>query len=71
MQDERTGNTGKRISTVIKMADENLKNKRYSICKACPFNEQRKIIGEVCNKCGCIIKAKVAFLYSSCPLQKW
>jgi hypothetical protein len=40
---------------------------RLSICDACP---EKTVLG-VCGNCGCVLKFKVKYVQSSCPLEKW
>lgn len=44
------------------------KNKRLSICRACPFfiNLTRQ-----CKKCGCIMTEKTKLADAECPIGKW
>jgi len=46
--------------------DKETQDKRTQICNSCDSNK----LG-VCTKCGCIIKLKVKWKISSCPLGKW
>lgn len=41
---------------------------RAATCTACPFLEQESFR---CTKCGCFMKAKIAFKQSYCPENKW
>lgn len=49
-------------------ADEELSNKRYSICQSCP--ELIKLTKQ-CKKCGCFMAAKTKLQLATCPLGKW
>ena len=51
-------------------ADPLVVSTRRSICATCPF-KQRKLLGEVCTKCGCNIKRKTTTPTEECPLGKW
>lgn len=55
------------VANRIEMSDDSLSNKRLEICNAC---EHMNRLG-VCNKCGCLLKAKVKYEKSSCPIGKW
>jgi len=39
---------------------------RYEICKSCEHNK----LG-ICEKCGCVLKAKTKSEDSECPVGKW
>lgn len=56
------------LNPMSKMADENLINERYSICKACP--ELIKVTKQ-CKKCGCVMTAKTKLEAAKCPIGKW
>jgi hypothetical protein len=47
---------------------EEIENKRYSICKACP---ELINITKQCKKCGCFMNMKTKLEASKCPLGKW
>lgn len=51
-----------------KPASEEIANKRYEICKACP--EFIKITKQ-CKRCGCFMAAKTKLESAKCPLNKW
>lgn len=51
----------------IEMSENTLASERLAICNAC---EHKNMLG-VCNKCGCLLKAKVKYKKSSCPIGKW
>jgi hypothetical protein len=41
---------------------------RYDVCKKCDeFNSTLKL----CQKCGCIMPAKVKLASATCPIDKW
>ena len=48
------------------MIEEEIIEQRYNICKNCEFN-----FHGVCKKCACIIKLKVKFADSECPMKFW
>lgn len=54
--------TGKMLVT------DSVKTARYDMCKSCPAYDANK---NRCTKCGCYMKAKVEFVASKCPLNKW
>ena len=39
---------------------------RYNICKSCEFNKL-----SICEKCGCVLKAKTMAEDAECPVGKW
>lgn len=41
---------------------------RYNICKSC---EHFTKVTTMCSKCKCIMKLKVTFTDSKCPIDKW
>lgn len=47
-------------------APPNAQRERERICLTCEFLRMG-----ICKKCGCVIKAKVKFANSSCPIKKW
>jgi hypothetical protein len=47
---------------------EEVKEKRFDICKECPFFI--KMTG-TCKKCGCFMDAKTKLSEASCPVGKW
>jgi hypothetical protein len=49
------------------LADSEVQEARYDICKICPSFTLLK----TCNECGCIIPLKVKMTSASCPLSKW
>lgn len=48
--------------------DEELSEKRFSICKACP--DLVKTTSQ-CKKCGCFMHIKTKLEKATCPLNKW
>ena len=49
-------------------ADSVLIGKRLVSCRACPyFNVSQSL----CNRCGCLIVAKVGKERESCPIRRW
>lgn len=49
------------------LVDDELREQRLSICRACPkFTPEER-----CVECGCFMKIKSAFVTSKCPLGKW
>ena len=51
----------------IKVAEDDVRETRYAICKDCDKMTKYK----VCSECLCIIPIKVVWAESSCPLGKW
>ncbi|MCR4789372.1 MAG: DUF6171 family protein [Lachnospiraceae bacterium] len=47
-------------------ADDDLYEKRLSICKECD-----KLFDGTCNACGCYVEIRAASERSSCPKKKW
>lgn len=52
------------------VADKDKRKKRVTICEVCPHKVKCKL-GAKCDKCGCLIKTKIVYDRSSCPIQKW
>lgn len=48
------------------IADDEERERRWSICQACPMLQNDR-----CTQCGCYMKIKVAFTSTSCPIGKW
>jgi hypothetical protein len=48
--------------------EEEVTNKRISICKACP---QLIKLTTQCKKCGCFMTVKTKLKQATCPLGKW
>jgi hypothetical protein len=44
---------------------------RFSKCIECPFRKGVFGIGDVCSKCTCPLKSKLASYQSECPIGKW
>lgn len=44
---------------------------RYSKCFECPFRKGVAGITDVCGKCSCPLKSKLASYQSTCPVGKW
>lgn len=44
---------------------------RFSKCIECPFRKGVFGIGDVCGKCSCPLKSKLASYLSECPIGKW
>lgn len=49
-----------------KIASEETKKQRITICELCDHNK----LG-VCSKCGCIIHLKTQWKTAKCPIDKW
>ena len=56
------------LKTSTEMASDEVQEKRYSVCKACP-----KFIKSTsqCRECGCFMAMKTSLLQATCPLNKW
>jgi hypothetical protein len=50
------------------MADDDLRNKRYSICLQCP---ELISLTKQCKQCGCFMAAKTKLAQATCPIGKW
>ena len=48
-----------------------LANKRIAICNACKHRVTIDVIGDICDKCGCVIAAKARVEDEHCELNKW
>lgn len=44
---------------------------RYSKCLECPFRKGLLGLTDICGKCSCPLKSKLASYQSECPLGKW
>lgn len=47
--------------------DEQMMIDRWRLCRECP----ELLVGSMCSKCGCFMKAKVKLKDASCPIGKW
>lgn len=56
------------LSPKTEWVNDELFNKRYSICKQCP--ELIKI-SKQCKKCGCFMATKTKIKNAKCPIGKW
>ena len=52
----------------IKFSEKTLAEERIKVCASC---EHFKKIARQCGQCGCFVDAKVKFLHSGCPINKW
>lgn len=50
------------------IADDDIAEKRLSICKECPFFVSAT---SQCKKCGCFMQAKTRMSGAKCPISKW
>jgi hypothetical protein len=50
------------------LVDEKTQEKRFKVCIPCQYYDKDK---NKCMKCGCFLKWKIKFKYSSCPINKW
>ena len=53
---------------VVNEVDPETREKRYDLCKACPFFLD---IHKMCRKCGCPMEEKTWRPEASCPIGKW
>lgn len=53
-------------STVF--ASKEIKEQRHTICKTCEYYLKAF---KGCEKCGCLIPAKIQFTVNECPVGKW
>ena len=51
--------------------NEQLANKRISICKKCEYCVHIESLGDICDRCGCILDAKTRVEDEKCELNKW
>lgn len=69
---KKTGNFLKAVTAHVgsglEQADDELKEKRASICSTCPYLDKENF---KCTHCGCWLKYKIAWATSSCPIEKW
>lgn len=54
----------------IVVSDETYQ-KRLDICRACEFIRILPVVGEQCQKCGCMMKVKAKIAHVKCPIDKW
>jgi hypothetical protein len=45
-----------------------LTERRIGLCRSCPYFNPSQ---EACNRCGCLVAAKVGKERESCPLRRW
>lgn len=48
--------------------EKNIAQNRYDLCKQCSYFNN---LTTTCTQCGCLMKLKVKFTKSVCPLNKW
>lgn len=48
--------------------EEEIAEKRFAICKACPWLLQ---VTNQCTKCGCFMHLKTKLTAATCPVGKW
>lgn len=51
--------------------NEQLAKKRIAICNKCHSRTHIDIIGDICDECGCVLKAKARVEDEKCELNKW
>lgn len=49
--------------------DDDIPNKRMSICKSCEYYVENPI--KKCSNCGCLLEPKVRAKFMNCPIKKW
>lgn len=54
------------LAMEIDLASDELKEKRLSICKTCPF-----LANHTCTKCGCYVGFRAGLNFKNCPVGKW
>ena len=52
----------------VKISPQELADRRYAICTACPMYNKVLLI---CNDCGCFLPAKTKLKEATCPQNKW
>lgn len=52
------------------LASNELQKERLNVCNTCEHNEETFKVN-VCKKCGCIVRTKVAFKRAKCPIGNW
>jgi hypothetical protein len=60
--------TVKDISKKPGLAPESTIQNRRDICAVCEYFDDKR---NRCKKCGCMLRAKTAFLGAKCPISKW
>ena len=50
------------------ITDKQTAQSRYNVCKSC---ERFNTVTYTCKECGCLMKLKVKFITSQCPIGKW
>jgi hypothetical protein len=50
----------------VMYADNQMAKNRLEVCHACPH-----LMAGACTKCGCVVRLKVKYEESSCPIGKW
>ena len=51
--------------------EEELYQKRISICKQCEYCVHIESLGDIYDECGCILDAKARVKDEKCELNKW
>ena len=60
--------TAKDIAKKPGLAPPDTVRNRKDICAVCEYFDEKK---NRCKKCGCMLRAKTAFLGARCPISKW
>ena len=50
---------------------EKLANTRISICNKCEYKVHIEMLGDICDRCGCVLSAKARVKDEYCELNKW
>ena len=56
------------ISRKPGLASQDTVRNRKDICAVCEYFDEKR---NRCKKCGCMLRAKTAFLGARCPVGKW
>lgn len=67
-EEERDVNFFDLLNPKQKRSNKELLDHRMSICKECPFLNQKTV---QCTKCGCFMSLKTTLLSAKCPVGKW
>ena len=54
------------LSLEIDVVNDEVKEKRLSICLSCPFLNR-----QTCTKCGCYALFRTSLANKKCPISKW
>ncbi len=62
----KDGSWGTDDDGIEDVAEKTLQESRMEICD----NEMR-VVGKYCEKCGCVLKLKTKMKWTHCPIDKW